>query len=231
MKDGRRSGGYHWRSEEHVAGWDATRSRLDPLREAGFQGMLDQLPIDRLAPLRVVDLGAGDGRVASLVLDWYPSAHAVLVDFSDAMMTKAKRELARFGNRFRYHAWDMNVGGWPVELPGPFDAVVSSAAIHHLDNDRKRWLAHAVMDHLAPGGVFANYDLFPDPNASFGADEVHDRTCASVDEATGFLHDAGYTDIMVSAQLPRPARKGEFALVVGRQRRLPGAHSGGGRTA
>jgi cyclopropane fatty-acyl-phospholipid synthase-like methyltransferase len=75
------------------------------------------------------------------------------------MMTRGEHELARFGDRFRYHDWDMNVGGWPVELSGPFDAVVSSAAIHHLDHDRKRWLARAVLDHLAPGGVFANYDL------------------------------------------------------------------------
>lgn len=132
-------------------------------------------------------------------------------------MTKGEHELARFGDRFRYHDWDMNVGGWPVELSGPFDAVVSSAAIHHLDHDRKRWLARAVLDHLAPGGVFANYDLFRDPEATFGADEIHDRTCASVDEATGFLHDAGYADIMVTARVPRPARKGEFALIVGRQ--------------
>lgn len=65
MTHGPGSGGYHWRSEEHVAGWDATRSRLDPLREAGFRTMLDQLSTDRLAPLRIVDLGAGDGRVAS----------------------------------------------------------------------------------------------------------------------------------------------------------------------
>jgi cyclopropane fatty-acyl-phospholipid synthase-like methyltransferase len=111
----------------------------------------------------------------------------------------------------------MNVGHWPIDLAGPFDAVVSSAAIHHLANDRKRWLAGAVMDHLAPGGVFANYDLFRDPNASFGADEIHDRTCASVDEATGFLQATGYVDIMVTAQLPQPARKGEFALMVGRR--------------
>jgi hypothetical protein len=105
------SGGYHWRSDEHVAGWDAIRSRLDPLREAGFRAMLDQLSIDRHAPLRVVDLGAGDGKVASLVLDWYPSARAVLVDFSAPMMTKGMGALARFGDRLRYHEWDMKARG------------------------------------------------------------------------------------------------------------------------
>jgi hypothetical protein len=220
------AGGYHWRSEEHVEGWDAIRSRLDPLREAGFRAMLDQLSGDRFAPLRVVDLGAGDGKVASLVLDWYPSAAVVLVDFSEAMMAKGERGLARFGDRFRYLDWDMNVGEWPADLSAPIDAVVSSAAIHHLDNDRKRWLAQAVFDRLALGGVYANSDLFRDPHAVFTADEVHDRTCASIDEATDFLIGAGYVDVTVTAQLPRPARKGEFALVVGRR---PGDPSPAGK--
>jgi hypothetical protein len=34
--------------------------------------MLDQLSIDRFAPLRVVDLGAGDRRVASRTLHRLP---------------------------------------------------------------------------------------------------------------------------------------------------------------
>jgi hypothetical protein len=39
MTDGPGSGGYHWRSEEHVAGWDAIRSWFDP-RERPLMGDL-----------------------------------------------------------------------------------------------------------------------------------------------------------------------------------------------
>jgi hypothetical protein len=38
MTDGPGSGGYHWRPEERVAGWDAVRSRLDP-RERPLMGI------------------------------------------------------------------------------------------------------------------------------------------------------------------------------------------------
>lgn len=211
------AGGYHWQSADHVARWDQIQSGLEADREAGFRAMVDLLPPDRSAPLRIVDLGAGDGKVAATVLDHYSAAEAVLVDFSTAMMEKGRAALTRLDGRYRYVEWDMNSGAWPGTVGGPFDAVVSSAAIHHLDNERKHWLAQAVFDHLVAGGVYANYDLFRDPQATFGPDEVHGRTCASLEEATGFLEAAGYTDLLVTARLPRAKHKGELALLAARR--------------
>ncbi|MER7274530.1 hypothetical protein ABT369_08745 [Dactylosporangium sp. NPDC000244] len=75
------------------------------------------------------------------------------------------------------------------------------------------------MEHLAPGGVFADYDLHRDPDARFGEDEVHDRTCSTLAEATSFLHDAGFVGIRVTARSPRPSHKGELALVLGTRAR------------
>jgi trans-aconitate methyltransferase len=187
---------------------------MAPERVEGFRTLLDQLPAE---VTEFVDLGAGDGTVAEIVLGRYPSATGVLVDFSQPMITKGEQALGRFAGRFHYHEWDMNVGDWPAELSGPYGAVVSSAAIHHLDNDRKRWLAREVLKRLAPGGVFANYDLFRDPGATFGLDDVHDRTCASLAEAAEFLYVAGYADVLVTARSPRPARKGELTLMIGRR--------------
>jgi hypothetical protein len=113
----------------------------------------------------------------------------------------------------------MNEGDWPAELDGPFDAVVSSAALHHMVNDRKRWLAFEAIARLLPGGIYANFDLFRDPEAVFGDDEIHGATCATIEEAEGFLIDAGYAEILVTAAIPRPKQKGELALMVGRKSR------------
>jgi trans-aconitate methyltransferase len=179
--------------------------------------MLQALPEARPTPLRILDLGAGDGAVAATILDEFPASRAVLVDFSEPMIDQGMLQLSRFTGRFQYVRWDMNSGAWPAELNGPYDVVASSAAIHHLQNSRKRWLAGQVIDRLAAGGVFANYDLFRAPDAQFGEDEVHDRTCATLDEATSFLEEAGYGDITVAARAPRPARKGELALVIGKR--------------
>lgn len=211
------AGGYHWQEKERVEHWvDADRARA-PERLEGFAALLARLPADTDAPMHVVDLGAGDGRVAQLVLERYPAATARLVDFSEEMITRGEQTLSDLAARLRYVRWDMNEGDWPTELIAPIDAVVSAAALHHLHNDRKRWLAQVVFDVLTPGGVFVNYDLFRDPAAVYADHEVHDRTCATVDEALGFLDQAGFVDVAVDAHTSRPGRKGRLAVVSGRK--------------
>ena len=215
MSDATTGGGYHWRDSAHVKRWAERRHLIDQDRESGFRRMLEFLPADINAALKVIDIGAGDGKVASLVMDAYPNATAVLIDFSPEMMDKGAKDLARFAGRFRYLNWDMNFGDWPAELSGPFDAAVSSAAIHHLSNERKAWLAAEIAQRLAPGGAYANYDLFRNPTAEFGEDEVHDRTCATIAEATEALAEAGFQDISIGSRIPRRNGKCELALMVG----------------
>jgi trans-aconitate methyltransferase len=209
------AGGYHWRSRDRVARWEAGKQALASDRRQGFGEMLRALPADTTAGLRILDLGAGDGKVAETILDEYPNSRAVLVDFSEPMMDKGRKQLSRFDGRYVYAHWDMNQGGWPEDLGGPYDVVASSAAIHHLDNGRKKWLAERIIEHLAVGGVYANYDLYRDPDAEFGDSEAHDRTCATLAEATAFLNDAGFVGVRVTARSPRPSHKGELALVLG----------------
>jgi SAM-dependent methyltransferase len=219
MSDAIGAGGYHWKDKEHVEQWNDRKRALSSDREAAFEELLDQLPADTELPLRIVDLGAGDGKVASIVLDRFQFASAVLVDFSEPMMEKGREELTRFEGRYDYVMWDMNDGEWPGELDGQFDAVVSSVALHHMTNDRKRWFAFQAISRLFPGGIYANFDLFRDPQAEFGEDEIHGATCATIEEAEGFLADAGYGEILVTAVIPRPRQKGELALMVGRKSR------------
>ncbi|HEY7256588.1 MAG TPA: methyltransferase domain-containing protein, partial [Solirubrobacterales bacterium] len=87
-----------------------------------------------------------------------------------------------------------------------FDAVVSSMAIHHLEDERKRALLTEVFDLLEPGGVFANFEHVASPtprlHAAFFAaigeplecEDPSDRL-APVETQLGWLRDAGFEDV------------------------------------
>lgn len=207
------SGGYHWRDAERVARW--TEQPVSDARQQGLHAITDHVPGPPGTPFNFVDLGAGDGRVSEVILTRFPEATGDLVDFSEPMIERGKQRLEPFAGRIRYRYWDMNAGDWPEGLPGPFLAVVSAAALHHLDNERKRWLFGEVSARLQPGGVFATWDLFRNPLATLGVEEVHARTCASVDEAEAFLAEAGFRDVATTGRRPRADRKAELAVMSG----------------
>jgi tRNA (cmo5U34)-methyltransferase len=92
-------------------------------------------------------------RVAAAV----PEAELTLLDGAPAMLEQARGAL---GDRARYVVGDL---GDPLPA-GPWDAVVSALAIHHLEDDGKRELFSRLHDGLAPGGVFVNAEQVAGPS-------------------------------------------------------------------
>ncbi len=79
------------------------------------------------------------------------------------MIVVARERLAAYGARVDFRLGDLREPGWSRGLGGPFDAAVSSIAIHNL---RRPAAIHAVYREVAsvvrPGGVFVNLDyVFP----------------------------------------------------------------------
>ncbi len=108
---------------------------------------------------RFLDLGCGDGALTQLVVDAYPAAEVVMVDFSEPMLKRAGERLRRLRVTSALVRTDLNDPSWTTQLPsGSFDAVVSGLAIHHLPGERKRALYAELFGLLAPGGVFVNMD-------------------------------------------------------------------------
>jgi SAM-dependent methyltransferase len=147
----------------------------------------------------VLDLGCGDGRLAALVLDAYPESTAVCVDMAPTMLAAAA---ARFDGDPRVTFVQARLDD-PLPLAGPFDVIVSSLAIHHVTDERKRSLYAEAASLLAPGGVFANLEIVASPTpalhdrwrAEMGAkDDPSDRLCA-LEPQLGWLRDAGLADV------------------------------------
>jgi SAM-dependent methyltransferase len=105
---------------------------------------------------RVLDLGCGDGRLVSLVLEARAEvAEAIGLDNSPPMLELARQRFAA-DDRVTIEEHDL---GRPLSVPGPFDVVLSGFAIHHLPDARKRSLFEEIHDLLRPGGVFVNLEV------------------------------------------------------------------------
>jgi len=109
---------------------------------------------------RVLDLGCGDGILAAALLDRFPEAEAVLVDFSETMLAAARRRFAGRASPTRVVNADYGVAAWTgaVAALAPFDAIVSGYSIHHQPDARKIEIYREIFALLAPGGVFLNLE-------------------------------------------------------------------------
>ncbi len=151
---------------------------------------------------RVLDLGTGDGRLIALIKLAYPDVEAMATDFSPTMLERAAD---RFKDDHSVTVIDHDFGDSISHL-GPFDAIVSSFAIHHVEDDRKQSLLREIFDSLAPGGVFANLEHVLSPTEKLHDDflsaigqtrESEDKSnrCSPVQVQLEWLREVGFEDV------------------------------------
>ena len=190
-------GNASWRDDDKVDEYLQRVGTLPP-RLAGEECLVEVLPD---APIRVADLGCGDGRLAALTLDARPTVtEVVAVDASPPMLEKARQ---RFGAdpRVRVLEWDL---GDDIRELGEFDLIVSGFAIHHLEHPRKQELFAEIASMLRPGGLFANLEVVasatPELHIAFrnaigrAADDPEDRL-ADVESQLGWMRNAGLRQV------------------------------------
>jgi len=142
---------------EHAHEYDAQRRRLVPQLDLFYSTAVDVIGLRSGEVRRVLDLGAGTGLMSQAVHERHPHAELVLLDGSEEMLSRVDERLpARLVTAI--------VGDLRGQLPGgPFDAVVSALAIHHVEHAAKRDLFARVHDVLRPGGVFVNAEHVAGP--------------------------------------------------------------------
>jgi tRNA (cmo5U34)-methyltransferase len=169
-------------------------SWVDAEKTAEYLGRADTLPhrsegegvlvrdLSRALPGRVLDLGCGDGRLTALALAVYPKSTALCVDMSPPMLEAAQQRFAE-DTRVTFATHDLDE---KLPFDGPYDAIVTSLAVHHVTDERKVTLYAEIAQLLAPGGVFCNLEIVKSPTQrlhdqwrdEMGArDDPADRLC------------------------------------------------------
>ena len=200
-----------------------------PFADVHFDVMNRLLAAAGIQVVTLLDLGAGDGIVTDVISRRYPLTSAVLVDFSTPMLEAARDRLSSRQSTINasFVAGDFREDEWHgyVASAGPYDAVISRFAIHHIPDAMKRDLYAAILGWLRPGGMFiniehvssgsemystANDQLMIDGMANTRADlmdieavtaSYHARQdadaniLAPVHEQLAWLLDAGYVDV------------------------------------
>jgi tRNA (cmo5U34)-methyltransferase len=141
--------------DEFASEYDAMIRRCVPRYDEMLAMLVDYLPQDRNYR-RIVELGAGTGNLSQLVHSRYPDAELVLVDCSASALAIAKKRLPR-NARVELKAMDFAEFDW---IGGETDLVVSSIALHHLNDEQKQDLFARLFRGLSEQGVFAYVDQF-----------------------------------------------------------------------
>lgn len=148
-----------WGDKKFIEDWATKTSWQAPIRDAQVAMVLRMIPQPIDAPIRVLDIGAGYGALASAVLHERLNATALCLDASEAMLNLGAEKNAGLKDRISFVQGSLEKPDWLKSVDGTFDAVISSRALHHFtDNQRRRYIFKEVYDLVRAGGCFINAD-------------------------------------------------------------------------
>jgi tRNA (cmo5U34)-methyltransferase len=136
-----------------------------PRRAEMLATIVAAAPFAPAETFRILDLGAGEGLLTALLLASFPGATAIALDGSESMRAAAAARLAPFGERARVRAFDLAALDWWDVMFGA-DLIVSTLAIHHLNDAKKQYLYKAAADRLSARGALIVGDLVEPAHAA-----------------------------------------------------------------
>ena len=171
---------HDWASPDYVAKWAEGQDPKEKDRQEAFRVMAKTIPYDKKLPIRILDVGAGYGALTQFLLGQFSNATAVCQDGSEEMAKLGQERMKQFKGRFEYVLCDFSEAGWSQKLTGPFEAAVSSIAIH---NVRSPEIIERIYRDIFPlvksGGCFINFD----------------RERPPLEDQMKWLREAGFQDV------------------------------------
>ncbi|PXV60046.1 tRNA (cmo5U34)-methyltransferase [Dysgonomonas alginatilytica] len=130
--------------------YDRQRPSLIPCFSDFYGVAIDNLNVSTPSP-EILDLGAGTGLFSQFVLQKFPDAKITLVDISEKMLDIARK---RFSSNENISIIQADFTTFKGEKQ--YDAVISSLAIHHLEDNAKVELYNTIFKLLKPNCIFIN---------------------------------------------------------------------------
>jgi tRNA (cmo5U34)-methyltransferase len=173
-------------SEDDSTTYRAIAQVAVPRRRDMVEALLAATPFSTDEPLKILELGSGEGLLAEALLTRFPLASLTALDGSESMRREATMRLAAFGARARVAAFDLVALDWWDRMFS-VDLVVSSIALHHLNDAKKQYLYKAAADRLSARGALLVADLVDPqhPAAREAAAERWDALARQEAEAMG----------------------------------------------
>lgn len=150
---------------------------------------------------RILDLGAGTGLELIPLFEKFPSIKVTVIDISDNMLNELKKR--DFTSKVEFVCGDF----FTVDFGNDYDAIISSAALHHFNEQDKKILYTKIYESLRDGGQFINSDRFV--NSQEEQDTLmrefeenpnhwpHMDTPLTIENETRILQEIGFEDIKV----------------------------------
>jgi len=140
--------------EEEAAAFDEIINMIIPHYEKMIQALVDTIPFEKSANIKVLDLGCGTGNVSYKIKKRFPNSEIICLDIAENMIKMAKNKLAEYDD-ITFKIMDFR----NINFKNEFNVVISSLAIHHLIDDEKKKIYKHIYDSLRSRGVFYNADI------------------------------------------------------------------------
>ena len=185
-----------WSSPEHAISYLSRAGKI-PHRTEGESVLLEELPADSK---NILDIGAGNGKLLDLCLLKCKEASGTALDFSQTMLESLYN---KYQNNEKINIVEHDLNNPLPFRPESFDTIVSSFAIHHVNDDRKYELYNEVWQIVQKGGIFCNLEHVSSPTENLhkiffeklGVEEDNSNKLLDVETQLGWLNEIGFEDV------------------------------------
>lgn len=198
--------------EQRAFDYDGLIPRLIPRYREQHDLILQLIPFETNAHIKVLDLGAGTGILSALILQAFPQANVLAFDIAEKMLKVCQTNLSAYQERLT-----LQQGNFAEDNFGNgYDLVVSGLAIHHLDSAGKQTLFKKLFQSMNSGGILLIRDIVTaatprlteqyeqlwrqymkanrEDDAAWFQKYLEEDIPSSVEEQTRWLSEAGFAD-------------------------------------